>query len=161
LTINQACDEYYDAIRRYAKRLTHDDTLADDITQVTFEKALRGWKPEYENWTHVQVSAWFYAIALRAQIDTVRRNGAETRLAAILEQEEEVCGIERVVETRELIAKSLRKLTSHERRLLLLAANGYPYKEIARLTHIADTTVAKRIYIARSAFKEEYVRIVG
>ena len=64
-------DRYVDRIFSYARRLMQDEAAAQDITAVTFEKALqhilqRGWQGD-------NFAAWLYRIARNEAISRLRR----------------------------------------------------------------------------------------
>ncbi len=64
-------DRYVDRIYRYAYRQTGDEALAQDVTAVTFERALHHLK-RYE-WRGQSVLAWLYRIARNEAISQQRK----------------------------------------------------------------------------------------
>lgn len=64
-------DRYVDRIYRYAVRYTQDEALAQDVTAVTFEKALRH-LPEFE-WQGKSFVAWLYRIARNEAVSQLRK----------------------------------------------------------------------------------------
>jgi len=64
-------DQYVDRIYRYAYRQTRDEVAAQDITAVTFERALRHIR-RFE-WRGQSVLAWLYRIARNEAISLQRR----------------------------------------------------------------------------------------
>jgi RNA polymerase sigma-70 factor (ECF subfamily) len=64
-------DQYVDRIFRYAFRQTGDEALAQDVTAVTFERALRHIQ-RYE-WRGQSVLAWLYRIARNEAINQQRK----------------------------------------------------------------------------------------
>ena len=64
-------DEYVDRIYRYAYRQLLDEAMAQDVTAVTFEKALRHIQA-YE-WQGKSILAWLYRIARNEAISQQRK----------------------------------------------------------------------------------------
>lgn len=64
-------DQYVERIFRYAYRQTLDEAMAQDVTAVTFEKALRHIQ-RYE-WQGKSVLAWLYRIARNEAISQQRK----------------------------------------------------------------------------------------
>jgi RNA polymerase sigma-70 factor (ECF subfamily) len=64
-------DKYVDRIFIYTVRLMQDDAAAQDVTAVTFEKALRHIR-RYE-WQNRSFAAWLYRIARNEAISRLRR----------------------------------------------------------------------------------------
>lgn len=64
-------DQHIDQIYRYAFRQTGDEAMAQDVTAVTFEKALRHIQ-QYE-WRGQSVLAWLYRIARNEAISQQRK----------------------------------------------------------------------------------------
>jgi RNA polymerase sigma-70 factor (ECF subfamily) len=64
-------DRYVDRIFVYTARLMQDDAAAQDVTAVTFEKALRHIR-RYE-WQNKSFAAWLYRIARNEAISRLRR----------------------------------------------------------------------------------------
>lgn len=64
-------DQYVDRIFVYAARLMQDDAAAQDVTAVTFEKALRHIRQN--GWQGNHFVAWLYRIARNEAISRLRR----------------------------------------------------------------------------------------
>ncbi|MCL4264619.1 MAG: RNA polymerase sigma factor [Anaerolineae bacterium] len=64
-------DRYVDRIYRYAYRQTGDEALAQDVTAVTFERALR--HIQRYQWRGQSVLAWLYRIARNEAISQQRK----------------------------------------------------------------------------------------
>ena len=64
-------DAHVDRIFRYARRLMQDEAAAQDVTAVTFEKALRHLRQQ--GWQGDNFAAWLYRIARNEAISRLRR----------------------------------------------------------------------------------------
>ena len=64
-------DQYVDRIFRYAHRLMQDEAAAQDVTAVTFEKALRHIRQR--GWQGDNFIAWLYRIARNEAMSRLRR----------------------------------------------------------------------------------------
>ncbi|MGH7567471.1 MAG: sigma-70 family RNA polymerase sigma factor, partial [Gemmatimonadales bacterium] len=59
-------------------------------------------------------------------------------------------------ETRRRVRAALDRLPERERRLLLLRAEGYSYRDIALALELNQTSVGTLLLRARQAFRETY-----
>ncbi len=66
-------DANLDAVHRYLVHLVGDRHLADDLTNATFERALRDWR-RYDP-ARGRPSVWLVEIARRVALDHFRRDG--------------------------------------------------------------------------------------
>ncbi|MBQ5431604.1 MAG: RNA polymerase sigma factor [Lachnospiraceae bacterium] len=66
---------YYDPIYRYLLSLTHDLSLAEDLAQETFLKAILS-LPE----THSNLRAWLYLVAKNLYVDHLRKERGNVHL---------------------------------------------------------------------------------
>lgn len=74
----RAYEAHVDAIFRFLAYRTSSRELAEDLTQLTFEKALRAW-PRYDP-TKASVLTWLLAIARNTLIDSARADKGEVPL---------------------------------------------------------------------------------
>ena len=156
----------FDALFRYALRLTHNVQDAEDLVQETYLRAYR-FADRFRPGTNLR--AWLYRIMTNAHLDTRRataqqpktvgpgrdpeedlpgpldaladtRPGVEEQVVAILESER----LEREIE-------GLPEQFSQAVRLADLA--DLPYDEIARLTGVGRATVGTRVYRGRALLR--------
>lgn len=140
-------------LRRFARALSHDAADADDLTQVTVEKALKArgqWVPG------TRMDSWMYRIMRNSWIDTAR---ARARAAETFVGEEAglaVAGdgagqVEAAVELRDLQA-ALGTLPPEQREAVaLVLVEGLAYKEAAQVLDIPMGTLTSRLVRGRQA----------
>lgn len=141
------------ALRRYARALTHDRDLADDLVQDCLERAVRKralWRPTGP------VRAWLFRILLNLYRDELRRNRTRPSAVAIDDLSIEPGTPETQqshLEFREAAA-ALQRLPAEQREaLLLIALEGMSYAEAAQTLEIPQGTLVSRIGRARKALR--------
>jgi RNA polymerase sigma-70 factor, ECF subfamily len=160
-------------IHTYVYRMLNSFEDADDITQEVFTRAYLSWNDLYDR---DNLSPWLYRIATNLCVDALRRrkrvswwplsrskgsgDSGEAR------QEDEALylpsdngGIPAVGE-RELIQKTLAQMPrDYAIALVLSAAQGISYQEIASIVGISPNAAATRISRAKRIFAELYEHI--
>jgi RNA polymerase sigma-70 factor (ECF subfamily) len=166
-------EQFRRPIHSYIYRLLGNVEDADDLTQEVFVRACTAWKSLYER---DNLSAWLYRIATNLCVDVLRRRkritwrslsfhfGAGDRF----EGEESDAGswllpdsggIPEIAE-RDHIRQALANMpVEYAVALVLSAAQGVPYQEIAVITGISPNAAATRISRAKRMFTEQYQRI--
>ncbi len=166
-------EQYRHPIHAYAYRLLNSREDADDVTQEVFIRACTSW----DNLTERdKLSAWLYRIATNLCVDLLRRRkriswwplGGRVRsdessdeyiatdLTAFLADDG---GIPEVAE-RELIRMALSHMpVDYAVVLVLSAAQGVPYQEIADIVGLSPNATATRISRAKKMFAEHYIRL--
>lgn len=165
-------EKYKRAIHTYIYRLLRCKEDADDLTQEVFLSAFVAWKKLSD---HDHLSAWLYRIATNLCVDLLRRRKRIswwplTRQSPSDQQciNEDAAylpgssgGIPEIFE-REQIRQVLNGMPTQYAALLILnAAQGVPYQEIARMLGISPNAAATRISRAKQMFIERYQRLVG
>jgi RNA polymerase sigma-70 factor (ECF subfamily) len=141
------------ALRRYARALTHDADLADDLVQDALERAIgkrRLWRPVGS------VRAWVFRILLNVYRNELRRR---RRLPVALpldagsvasDAPAAPYGRLALAET----ARAMQALPSEQREaLLLVAVEGMSYAEAAAVLGIPSGTLMSRLARARAALR--------
>lgn len=160
-------------IHSYIYRMLNSQEDADDILQEVFTRAYLAWDELYDRGN---LSPWLYRIATNLCVDVLRRRkriawwplsrGRRGDTADEQRPDEEAWrlppdsgGIPEVGE-REHIQETLARM-SHEYAvaLVLSAAQGIPYQEIAAIMGISPNAAATRISRAKRIFAELYQRI--
>jgi RNA polymerase sigma-70 factor, ECF subfamily len=141
------------ALRRYARALTHDSDLADDLVQDSLERAIRKrdlWRPTGS------LRAWLFRILLnvyRNDLRGRRRIPAALPLDAGLGEP----GVAAAHHGRLALAetaRAMRALPSEQREaLLLVAVEGMSYAEAAAVLGIPSGTLMSRLARARAALR--------
>ena len=140
-------------LRRFAHGLAANPADADDLTQITVERALRA-KEQWQEGT--RLDAWLFRIMRNCWIDKVR---ARTRAGRILAPEEagELIGHDpraemdaRIDLARLMLA--MERLPSEQREVVVLVLiEGYGYRETAELLDLPIGTVSSRLVRGRKA----------
>src|SRR2546425_4046910 len=158
---------YQRPIAAYVYRMVGDYDSALDLTQEVFIKiynSLGRYRPEFK------FSTWIYKIAHNAAIDFLRRHAVrEQALTSGVDRECREIAIEsrRLTpeqesereERRSEIESVVRLLPSAYRELIVLRhSQDLSYDEIAEVTGLPLGTVKNRLFRAREAMREEFMR---
>ena len=165
-------EQYKRPIHSYTYRLLGNQEDADDVTQEVFVRACTSWGGLYER---ENLSAWLYRIATNLCVDMLRRrkriswrsltshSGQDDRFESASDDGSYLLpdsgGIPEVAE-REHIRQALANMPAeYAVSLVLSAAQGIPYQEIATILSISPNAAATRISRAKRMFVEQYQRI--
>jgi RNA polymerase sigma-70 factor (ECF subfamily) len=135
------------ALRRYARALTRDTDIADDIVQDTLVRALRS-----EHLFHGgDVRAWLYTILTNLNRNRLRSISRRPTLTLIKDGDAAVAGPD--TGSRD-IARALDDLAEEQRvALLLVVLEGLTYREVAEVQGVPIGTVMSRLARARLQIK--------
>src|SRR6266436_7496068 len=161
-------------IHSYVYRLLGSQEDADDLTQEVFTRAYVSWNDLYDR---ENLSPWLYRIATNLCVDLprrrkriswwplLRRNLAGEHLEGASEEEASYLpsdsgGIPEIAE-REHIRLALANMSAEYAIVLVLsAAQGVPYQEIAEIVGISPNAAATRISRAKKMFAEHYQKLI-
>ncbi|HET8568619.1 MAG TPA: sigma-70 family RNA polymerase sigma factor [Candidatus Limnocylindria bacterium] len=154
---------HLDALYRTALRMTRAEAEAEDLVQETFIRAFR-FRDQFETGTNLK--AWLFRILTNTFINQYRRarsRPATTELGDVDEgalyrrmagtspasasPDPEATVLASVVD--EEVTAALEALPEHFRTVVLLDAEGFAYKEIARMLDIPIGTVMSRLHRGR------------
>jgi RNA polymerase sigma-70 factor (ECF subfamily) len=136
------------ALRRYARALTRDAEVADDLVQDTLVRALRS-----EHLFHGgEVRSWLYTILTNLNRNRLRSLSRRPIIASIDDADApDVAGPE--AGGRD-IARALATLVDDQRAaLLLVVLEGLSYREVAEIQGVPIGTVMSRLARARAQMK--------
>src|SRR5215210_6376909 len=136
------------ALRRYARALTHDTELADDLVQDTLVRALRS-----EHLFHGgNVRSWLYTILTNLNRNRLRALARRPALVPVDDADApEASGTE--AGGRD-IERALATLVEDQRvALLLVVLEGLSYREVATVQGVPIGTVMSRLARARAHIK--------
>jgi RNA polymerase sigma factor (sigma-70 family) len=140
-------------LRRFAHGLSRSPADADDLTQMTIERALRAkaqWQPGS------RLDSWLYKIMRNLWIDTVRSRGRQDRVeapaedAAMLGQDPRDA-IEASIDLQRVMA-AMDRLPNEQREVVaLILIEGFGYREAAEMLDLPIGTVSSRLVRGRTA----------
>lgn len=165
-------EKYKRPIHTYVYRLLGSQEDADDVTQEVFIRAFVSWKDLYD---HDNLSPWLYRIATNLCVDLLRRRKriswwplarrvANQQFERSTEEDASYLppdsgGIPEVFE-REHIRLALASMPEDYAIVLVLsAAQGLSYQDVATIVGISPNAAATRISRAKRMFAEQYLRL--
>lgn len=172
-TVTQLYERFRRPIHSYIYRLLGSIEDADDLTQEVFLRAHAAWNNLYDR---DNLSAWLYRIATNLCVDLLRRrkriswwplarfNRNNERFEDGADEENTFLqadsgGIPEIAE-RDLIRLTLMSMPEeYAVALVLSAAQGISYQEIAVIVGISPNAAATRISRAKRMFAEQYQRL--
>ena len=140
-------------LRRFAHALSRDSTDADDLTQMTVERALNS-KAQWQPGTNLD--SWLYRIMRNLWIDTVRARGRREKREAPPEAGERVGvdprpGVEAAIDLQTAMA-AMDRLPDEQREVVaLILIEGFGYRESAQILGLPIGTVSSRLVRGRTA----------
>lgn len=153
--VTAAYQRHYAPLVRFVAARTHDPEVAADIAQEAFLRLLRenaqGRPPE-------QLHAWLYQVSLNLVVSRARRAAVAgrwepwLRVAATATEdspERAVLSSERAV----IVRRAMASLPDDQRTALILAANGYAGREIARAIGRSEGATRTLMCRARSRLR--------
>jgi RNA polymerase sigma-70 factor (ECF subfamily) len=139
-------------LRRYARALTGDRVIADDLVQDTLERA---WSKMHLWRRGSDLRAWLFTVMHNVYVNQLRSRAA---YPAVSLDESEINLLDRAAQTDRLEIRDLdvaiRKLPDEQREVLLLVAlEQLSYEETARVLGIPIGTVMSRLSRARERLR--------
>jgi RNA polymerase sigma-70 factor (ECF subfamily) len=140
-------------LRRFAHGLSRSSADADDLTQMTVERALRSraqWQPGS------RLDSWLYKIMRNLWIDTARVRGRRERVEAPAEEADSVAedprdSIEASLDLKRVMA-AITRLPDEQREVVaLILVEGFGYREAAEMLELPIGTVSSRLVRGRTA----------
>jgi RNA polymerase sigma-70 factor (ECF subfamily) len=143
-------------LRRFAFALSRDGADADDLTQMTMERALvarRQWQPG------TSLDSWLYRIMRNLWIDTARSRSRKAKREAPPEAAETIGvdprpGLEASVDLKHMM-DAMARLPDEQREVVaLILIEGFGYREVAEMLELPIGTVSSRLVRGRTALLE-------
>ncbi len=141
-------------LRRFARALSGDTALADDLVQDCLERAMRK--------SHLYdparpLRAWLYAVLRNIFISGLRRDG---RLGIVKTVDDLVGGEDAVPPMQEdrlsasLVAEALNRMAPQHREVIVLVGlEEMSYRDVAEITGVPIGTVMSRLSRARESLR--------
>lgn len=140
-------------LRRFAHGLSRDPGDADDLTQLTVERALRS----REQWVPgTRLDSWTYRIMRNLWIDTARSRSRKQKFEAAPEEAETIgqdprAAIEASLDLQRVMA-AMERLPDEQREVVaLILIEGFGYREAAEMLQLPIGTVSSRLVRGRTA----------
>lgn len=140
-------------LRRFAHGLSRNGSDADDLTQMTAERALLA----RDQWTPgTRLDSWLYRIMRNLWIDTARARGRKAAFEAPPEAGDSVGfdprpGVEAAIDLGTAMA-AMDRLPAEQREVVaLILVEGLGYRETAELLELPIGTVSSRLVRGRTA----------
>ncbi|HMI39998.1 MAG TPA: RNA polymerase sigma factor [Sphingomicrobium sp.] len=140
-------------LRRFAHALSRDAADADDLAQMTIERALRS-RDQWREGT--RLDSWLFKIMRNLWIDTVRSRGRKARFEAPPEAGEAIghdprAGIDASIDLQRVMA-AMDRLPDEQREVVaLILIEGVGYRETAEMLDLPIGTVSSRLVRGRNA----------
>lgn len=139
-------------LRRFARTLTRHAADADDLVQLSVERALlrhEQWRPES------RFESWMFGIMRNAWIDEARARGRRSEIFAAEEAGENVGAATTEAEVRLLsVQRAVAALPEEQRMAVaLVLIEGLSYKEAADILDVPMGTVTSRLARGREALQ--------
>jgi len=140
-------------LRRFAHALARSPSDADDLTQMTVERAIRSrsqWQPG------TRLDSWLYRIMRNIWIDTVRSRARKEKFEAPPEEADSIGvdptgGMEASMDLQRVMA-AMQRLPEEQREVVaLILIEGFGYREAAELLELPIGTVSSRLVRGRAA----------
>ena len=136
------------ALRRYARALTRDADVADDLVQDTLVRALRSEKLFHGG----DIRSWLYTIL--TNLNRNRRRSLARRPSISQFNEDDEAGANGTEAEGRDIERALTGLVEEQRSaLLLVMLEGLTYREVAEIQGVPIGTVMSRLARARAHVK--------
>ena len=152
--IEEIYKQYFEVVNKYLFCLTHNDNLAEELTQETFYKAIKGIK-KFRN--DCRVNVWLCRIAKNTWIDYIKKEKQITLISIDNELENYI--IENDIDNKDEMLdlyKQIHKLDEKTKEVFILRIKGeLSFKEIGNI--LGQTEVWARItfYRGKMKLKEE------
>ena len=140
-------------LRRFAHALSRNSSDADDLAQMTIERALRS-KAQWQPGT--RLDSWLYRIMRNLWIDTVRARARKEKHEAPAEEAEKLGedprdGIAASIDLKRVMA-AMQRLPEEQREVVaLILVEGFGYRETAEMLDLPIGTVSSRLVRGRTA----------
>lgn len=141
-------------LRRFGRTITHHAADADDLVQISIERALL----RYEQWRpDSRFESWMFGIMRNAWIDEVRSRGRHGKVLAPEEAGLNVGDNASEAQLRMLSVQTAMATLPDEQRLAvaLVLIEGLSYKEAAEALDVPIGTLTSRLARGREALQKQ------
>jgi RNA polymerase sigma factor (sigma-70 family) len=150
-------DANFHRLYRYLDRLSGEPELASDIAQDTFVRLYeRGSAPDAPEAWLITVATNLFRNARSQSARRVRVMTAARGEGVLSDPPPSPAQEVDAAESRQCVRRAIDRLPLRERRLLLLRAEGYSYREIAIALDINEASVGTLLARAKRAFRDNF-----
>lgn len=145
-------DNHLRPLRRFVRRLTQDDFLADEVVQLTL---LRAWEhPVMRGRNELEIRAWLFVVARNLMVDSFRTAFHRHELDVdVLPETPSQDEVEQLL-TSWWLTDAMNGLSPEHRDVVLLFYfRGETTAEISRALSIPEGTVKSRLHYALRSLK--------
>ena len=152
--IEQIYNQYFDTVNKYLFCLTHNNDIAEDLTQETFCRALKSlnkFKGE------CKISVWLCQIAKNIWYDYYRKNKKITVEEELLDIQDLSTPEDETISKEEklLLYQKLQKLSQETREVIYLRITGeLSFKEIGIILNKTENWARVTFYRGKNQLKE-------
>lgn len=152
--IEQIYNQYFDTVNKYLFCLTHNNDIAEDLTQETFCRALKNlnkFKGE------CKISVWLCQIAKNIWYDYYRKNKNITVEEELLNIPDLTTPEDETISKDEklLLYQKIQKLNKETREVIYLRITGeLSFKEIGTILNRTETWARVTFYRGKNQLKE-------
>ena len=147
--------EHIPGLRRYARVLTGDTWMADDLVQDTLERACSKWRLWLAG---SDLRAWLFTLMHNIYVNQVRSSARQAAAGASINADdvahELVAPASETADALDLQSCLLRLPEDQRVVLLLVSLEDLSYAEVAKITGVPIGTVMSRLWRARSRLRE-------
>lgn len=146
--------DHIPSLRRYARSLTGDAWMADDLVQDTLERACSKW----QLWTvGSDLRAWLFTLMHNVFVNQVRsavRQSSAAVMVNVEDVEHEMVAADSSQDQGMDLQRCLLRLPEDQRVVLLLVSlEDLSYEEVAKITAVPVGTVMSRLSRARARLR--------
>lgn len=153
--IEQIYEEYFEIVNKYLFCLTHNNDIAEELTQETFYKAIKKIDTYKEE---CKISVWLCQIAKNLWYDQCRKNKNITNEEEyLLNVQEKNTTEEQVISNNEkiLLYKRMQKLDEKTKEVIYLRLTGeLSFKEIGVIMNKTENWARVTFYRGKNKLKE-------
>ncbi len=154
--IEQIYEQYFEVVNKYLFCLTHNDDIAEELTQETFYKAVKK-IDSYKG--DCKMSVWLCQIAKNLWYDQCRKNKKVTNLSEndLLEMEVSKTIEEQIISKEEKLQlyQQMQKLDAKTREVIYLRITGeLSFKEIGIIMNQSENWARVTFYRGKNRLKE-------
>ena len=141
-------------LRRFARTITRDPADADDLVQLSLERALLRWR-QWQPGT--RLDSWMFGIIRNAWIDQIRSRRRHQRVFVAEEEGAQVGERSAELQLETLAVRQAMGRLPEEQRMVvaLVLIEGLSYKDAAAALEVPIGTLTSRLARARAALMAE------